>query len=188
MRTPLKRSVILGSALIAALTLGGPTLAGAVDGQTDRAAASTTTTTEDGIIVTKEKGLVIEGHGKNGSRTAYVSVYENNLFGNHLQVSINDKHFGSKVTEKAFVTDGVLVAKVMVNGYRAVITGTVAENGEPSELREVMNDNNYKIITKGTNQPLLVDAKLTYRGRTYRLAADTAFAYDLTVKKVPLAG
>ncbi len=187
MRTPRKRSFILGSALSAALTLGGAATAGATSGQNDRAAA-TVTTTEDGTIVTKEKGIVIEGHGTSGRREAFVSVYENSLFGNFLQVSINDKHFGSKQRTKAFVVDGNLVAKVKIDGYLAVLKGTVVQTGEPVQLRDVMNDNNYKIITKGTNQPVLVDASLTYRGRTFDMSFETAFTYDLTVKKVPIGG
>lgn len=189
MRTPLKRSLILGSALIATLTLGGAATAGATFGQTDRAATSTATTTDNGPVVETEKGIVLEGFGEAGGLEAHVTVYENSLHGNQLQVVIGDPDddlFGSRNRSKAFVVDGQLQASVGIAGHPAVLNGTVVENGKPVEIRDSLQDAGMRIVTKGSNTPLLVDATLTYRGRTYQLSFDPAFAYDLTVKKVTL--
>lgn len=191
MRTPLKRSLILGSALIATLTLGGIATAGANGGQTDRTApttSTTSTTADNGPLVETEKGIVLEYFSEAGGREISVTVYENSVYGNFLSIRLGDGLFGGKQTAKALVVDGQLDASVMIKGYPAVLEGTVAENGQPTQIRDSIYDAGQRIVTKGTNTPLLADATLTYRGETYVISFDPAFAYDLEVKKVTLYG
>lgn len=195
-----KRPLILGAALVAVLTLGGtataladanPVDSNAADTSAGSAPTTTSTTTDNGPVVEHQKGIVLEGTGKLGRRPVYVSVYENSLYGNTLQILIGDganRLVGHRQTTRAFVTDGVLDVRVRIDGYVAVLSGTLAETGHPTLINESMNDAGQRIVTKGTNTPLLADVTLTYRGRTARLAIETAFAYDLTVKKVTLYG
>jgi hypothetical protein len=191
MRTPLKRSFILGGTLVAALTIGGFATAGATSGATSGEAgpaASVTTTDENGPVVETEKGVVLEGLGQAGRREIHVTAYENSIHGNFLTIAIGEQLVGSKQTTKAFVVDGQLRAQLRLDGDPAVLKGTVTEAGQKTQIRDSILDAGQRIVTKGTNTPLAVDATLTFRGRTYAVAFDTAFAYDLTVQKVTLYG
>ena len=71
----------------------------------------------------RERGIVLECAGDAHGVQVWTSVYENQRYGNTVQVVIGDPDDGngnSKNTEDKFVVDGVVKATVKVDGKRAL--------------------------------------------------------------------
>ena len=60
--------------------------------------------------------------------------------------------------------------------------------GRPEKIVEPVQDGGEQIVTRGTHTQLVGDLTLTYDGVTVPLQLDTAFGYDLEVRKVALYG
>lgn len=187
----MKQSLILGGVLVAALTVGGATAAGAASGANNADRSVSVSTDDKGPTVETQKGIVLEGSGEADGLAAMVTVYENDRYGNTLQVVLGDPDedlIGNASGTDAFVADGALSATVQIAGHDAVLTGTVAESGRPEFIRESLQDAGEQIVSKGTHTQLLVDATLTYQGHEVPLTFAPAFAYDLEVRRVALYG
>jgi hypothetical protein len=79
-----------------------------------------------------ERGIVLECHGEAHGLQVWTSVYENQRYGNVVQVVIGDPddgHGNSKDTDEKFLVDGVVKASVKVDGKRALVEGAAERHG-----------------------------------------------------------
>ncbi len=137
----------------------------------------------------RERGIVLECAGDAHGVQVWSSVYENQRYGNTVQVVIGDPDDGngnSKNTDKKFVVDGVVKATVKVNGKRAQIEGVVQRHGARTKVYDEYEDAGFLIKTRGYHRQLLTDMGARYAGKSVPLECDTAFVYDLEVKKIPI--
>lgn len=177
----------------AALALTGVGFSGAAlahDGASSpRAAASSrpaAVAPSTPVSVEHQTGLVIEATGDG----VWVSVYENQLHGNTLQVVLGDPELdliGHAEQAAPFVVDGKLDVTVTVDGKPARLTGTVVAGGT-SKLVEPLQDGGEQIVTRSRQTRLVAELTLAYDGVSVPLAAGPAFAYDNEVRKVALYG
>jgi hypothetical protein len=136
-----------------------------------------------------ERGIVLECHGQAHGLRVWTSVYENQRYGNVVQVVIGDPddgHGNSKDTDEKFLVDGVVKASVKVDGKRALVEGAAERHGPRTKLYEEYEDAGFLIKTRGFHRQLVTDMGARYGGKSVPLACDTAFVYDLEVKKIPI--
>ena len=136
-----------------------------------------------------ERGIVIECRGDAHGVQVWTSVYENQRYGNTVQVVIggpDDGNGNSKNSDEKFLVDGVVHASVKVDGKKAVIKGTAERYGARSKVYEEYDDAGFLIKTRGFHRQLDTDLVATYAGKTVPLTCDPAFYYDLEVKKIPI--
>ncbi len=136
-----------------------------------------------------ERGIVTECHGRAHGLRAYASVYENSRCGNSVQVVLGNPDKGNgngRSTDDAFLVDGHLRAGVKVAGKRAVVKGTVTRVGARQHVEEQYDDGGQLIEVKGYHRALDTDLVLRYDGTRVPLTCDTAFFYNLKVKKTPI--
>jgi hypothetical protein len=136
-----------------------------------------------------EHGIVIECTGNAQGLRVYTSVYENDPHGNTVQVVLGDPDDGngaSRNTDAKFLVDGVVNARVKVNGKRATIKGTAERYGARKKVYEEHEDAGYLIKVRGFHRKLDTDLVATYAGKTVPLTCSPAFYYDLEVKKIPI--
>jgi hypothetical protein len=136
-----------------------------------------------------ERGIVLECQGEAHGLRVWTSVYENQRYGNVVQVVIGDPDDGngsSKNTESKFLVDGVVKASVKVDGKRALVEGAAERHGARTKVYEQVSDAGFLIKTRGFHRPLLTDMGFRYAGTYVPLVCDTAFFYDLEVKKIPI--
>ena len=136
-----------------------------------------------------ERGIVIECTGDAHGVQIWTSVYENQRYGNTVQVVIGDPDDGNgnlRETEETFLVDGAVKASVKVNGKKAVIKGTAERYGARSKVYEEYDDAGFLIKTRGFHRQLRTDLVATYAGKVVPLTCDPAFFYDLEVKKIPV--
>ena len=137
----------------------------------------------------KERGIVLECVGQAHGVRIYASVYENSRYGNTVQVVVGDPDDGngaSKQTDEKFVVDGVVKATVKVDGKRVLVEGAAERHGARTKVYDVYEDAGFLIKTRGYHRPIVTDMGARYAGKSVPLACDTAFAYDLEVKKIPV--
>lgn len=137
--------------------------------------------------VEHQSGIVVEASGSSGDTTASVTLYENSQHGSSVQVVLGEDLIGYAEPADLLV-DGAVDATVEVDGKQATVTGNLSPNGRPEKLVEPTQDAGEQVVTRGTHTPLVGDLTLTYDGVTVPLHLDTAFAYDLEVRRVALYG
>ena len=138
----------------------------------------------------RERGIVLECRGEAGGLQAYASLYENDRYGNVLQVVLGDPDAGngrSKEVERKFLEDGEVRASITIDGAKAKIRGTADPVGKKKKVHEVHDDAGYLITVDGTHKRLVTDLVLRYDGVRVPLTCDPAFRYDLMVTKEPIA-
>jgi hypothetical protein len=136
-----------------------------------------------------ERGNVLECQGEAHGLRVWTSVYENHRYGNVVQVVIGDPDDGkgnSKHTDEKLLVDGDVLASVKVDGKRALVEGAAERHGARTKVYEQFDDAGFLIKTRGFHRPLLTDMGFRYAGTYVPLVCDTAFYYDLEVKKVPI--
>ena len=136
-----------------------------------------------------ERGIVLECAGDAHGLQVWTSVYENQRYGNTVQVVLGDPDDGngsSKDSDEKFVVDGVVKATVRIDGKRALIEGVVRRHGARTRVYEEYEDAGFLVKTRGYHRQLLTDMGARYAGTSVPLACDTAFVYDLEVKKIPI--
>lgn len=185
------RSITLGGVLAGALALGAVQAAGdnapAAEPKTSASSAQAAVDKDLSKVTTaRERGIVLEGTGTWRGQPVAVFVYENQKYGNSLQMVIGDpdgKHAtGAGEGRDPYVIDGVLNVGLDVDGDLAVVTGSVTESGDPRPVTESAPDGEL-ITTTGTHTPLLVSATFEYRGETVDLNFARAYEYDLESKR-----
>jgi len=193
----IKPLIVVGSVLVAGIGLGiaGAATADEVSKPAEPSASmavSSGSTENSNINVEHQRGIVLEGSGLAGDLPVAVTVYENSLHGNSIQVVLGDPDngggIGSVEQAEPFVVDGVLNATVDIDGRKVELTGTVVETGRATKVIEPIQDAGEQIVTKGTHTQLLADATLSFDGKSAALEFAPAFAYDLEVRKVALYG
>jgi hypothetical protein len=183
-------------ALVATLLVAGLSGAGVAAAQaapsdakdTKQTTSASPSTSARAVDVEHQSGIVIEASGALGDLAASVTVYENSAHGNSVQVVLGDEQIGHAEQTPALVVDGVLQVSVKVDGKDATLRGTITPTGRPEKLTEPIQDAGEQIVTKGTHTQLVGDITLSYDGVVIPLTLDTAFAYDLEVRKVSLYG
>jgi hypothetical protein len=136
-----------------------------------------------------ERGIVIECTGDAHGLRVWTSVYENQRYGNTVQIVIGDPdagHGSSRNSDDKFLVDGAVKASVKVDGKKAVIKGTAERFGAHSLVYEEYDDAGFLIKTRGFHRQLETELAATYAGKTVPLTCDPAFYYDLEVKKIPI--
>ena len=136
-----------------------------------------------------QRGIVLECQGEAHGLQVWTSVYENQRYGNVVQVVIGDPDDGngsSKNTDEKFLVDGDVLASVKVDGKRALVEGAAERHGARTKVYEEYEDAGFLIKTRGYHRQLLTDMGARYAGTSVPLACDTAFVYDLEVKKIPI--
>jgi hypothetical protein len=137
----------------------------------------------------QERGIVLECTGDAHGVQVYASLYENSRYGNTVQAVLGDPDDGngaSKETDQKFVVDSVVKASVKVDGKRVLIEGVAERHGPRTKVYDEYEDAGYLIKTRGYHRRIVTDMGARYSGRSVPLACDTAFAYDLEVKKIPI--
>lgn len=182
----------LARTVAAALLIGGLATGGAALAHDDtpapekreRTSQPTPTSTQ------QQTGIVVEASGAYEGHDALVLLYENDRYGNSLQVVLDPENDVLGWTEQAapFVVDGRVDVTVMIDGRPARLTGTVVETGRPSRVVEPQQDGGEQIVTRGEQTQLDADLVLEYAGATIDLDAAPAFAFDLDVRSTTLYG
>jgi hypothetical protein len=148
-------------------------------GSAAQAGESTTTT---------EKGTVLECSGTWRGEHVFSSLYENETYGNTIQVVIGDGDVAgaSRNTTRDFL-DGRSVRGVLkLDGRRALIEGRAHAVGKTTAVHEELDDAGQHITTDGTHRRLASTLRLTWKGTTVPLDCADSFVYDLQVTKEPI--
>lgn len=149
-----------------------------------RAAAGTTAPQTD-----KEKGIVLECTGSAHGLDGYVSVYENDAYGNYFQVILDGDPELARSREPADLwSRGRIRASVRIDGRRALVSGTARKVGRATRVHEEYDDAGQHIVADGIHRRLRNALVLRYDGTTVRLACDPAFFYDLDVTRTDVTG
>ena len=138
----------------------------------------------------RERGIVLECTGEADGLKAYASIYENQRYGNYLQVVLGDTDDGNgrnKKVERNFLEDGKVRARITIDGAKAKIRGTAELVGKKTPVHEQHDDAGYLITVDGTHRQLATDLVLTYDGASVPLTCDPGFRYDLMVTKEQIA-
>jgi hypothetical protein len=190
-----KHLIVVGSLLVAGLGIAGAATADDATAPAQRPTVTEVTSDsleQANVNVEHQRGIVLEGTGLAGNLPVAVTVYENSLHGNSVQVVLGDPDNGGQIgfVERAqpFVVDGVLNAVVGINGQSIVLSGIVQETGRATKVTEPIQDASEQVISKGTHTQLLTDVTLTFDGKCAALEFAPAFAYDLEIRKVGLYG
>ena len=186
--------------IVASLLVGGLGIAGAATAddaaQPAQRQASTAAPSDSAargnVNVEHQRGIVLEGNGLAGDLPVAVTVYENSLYGNSIQVVLGDPDSGGQIgfaeQTDPFVVDGVLHAAVDVDGRTMEFTGTVEETGRTTKVTEPIQDAGEQVVSKGTHTQLLTDVTVSIDEESAALEFAVAFAYDLEIRKVALYG
>jgi hypothetical protein len=188
--------ILVATAAALTVTLGAAATAGTAGAPAtnDRATDSPTMSAqvaEAPTSVETQRGLVLEGSGEINGLDVQVTVYENSLYGNSVQVVVGDPdegNIGAFEQAAPFVVDGELSATVQIGGKSATLSGTVESNGRPERVVEPIQDGGEQMVTRGTNTALSADVTLTFDGASAPVDFAPAFAYELEVRKVTLYG
>jgi hypothetical protein len=194
-RKSTKIFIVAGSLLVAGLGIAGAASADDASKAAQRPVSTAVTSASADqlqVNVEHQRGIVLEGSGLAGDLPVAVTVYENSLHGNSIQVVLGDPDNGGKVgfVEQAapFVVDGVLDAAVDVDGRTVELTGTVEETGRTTRMTEPIQDAGEQVVSKGTHTQLLTHVTLSVEEQSVALEFAPAFAYDLEIRKVALYG
>ena len=187
--------IVVGSLLVAGLGIAGTATADDASKPAHRSAPTAfagDSAGQSNITIEHQRGIVLEGSGLAGDLPVAVTVYENSLHGNSIQVVLGDPDNGGEIgyVEQAepFVVDGVLDATVDIGGRTLELTGTVEQTGRTTKVTEPIQDAGEQIISKGTHTQLLTDVTLSFDGTSASLEFAPAFAYDLEIRKIDLYG
>jgi hypothetical protein len=142
---------------------------------------------EKPVTIEQQRGIVIEGTAVLNGEPVGISLYENEQYGNVLQVFFPESdEVGALEQEAPFVVDGRVDVTVDVDGRRARLAGVVTETGA-TKVVEPLQDGGEQQISKGTHYVL--DAELALTVGRYSVPLETdAFAFDLDVRHVQLYG
>jgi hypothetical protein len=172
-------AVLATSALIG---LGAAVPANAFGADAPRTGEATTT---------HEVGNLLECTGSWKSRAVYASLYENQTYGNTIQILIgddDDQVGGSRDVEGDFIEAGRVHGTLLVGKKRAVVAGHASRVGKKIAVHEEHDDAGQHITVDGFHRRLADDLTLTRRKKTVPLDCANAFFYDLQVTKEDITG
>ena len=135
-----------------------------------------------------ERGIVLECTGQRAGLSAAVTLYENDVHTNYVQVILNDNPKRSASREPRDIRDGRAVRTgVRIAGTRARISGTAVKVGRRVHVHEEVDDAGQHIVSDGFHRRLAHDLLLRYRGIPVPLRCDPAFYYKLDVTKTDIS-
>lgn len=174
----------LRSALIA-----GAAALGVIGGMAPMAQAA------DGVIVSRERGHVLDCRGKLGELTVAVSLYDNSEHGSFAAVVVDGEegpvYGGSSEPSSLFrgntVATGIPLERTADQRAmgKAVVVGAFLPKGKPVPVHEVVDDAGYIIESTGTHRRLATKVGVSLLGKYTALTCQDAFRYDLKVTKTP---
>jgi hypothetical protein len=134
---------------------------------------------------TNEKGIVLECSGTWRGESVYASLYENNLYGNVIQIVVGDGEGagGSRETTKPFVEGRQVRGALRLDGSRARVEGTARAVGRRTTVHEEHDDAGQHITIDGTHRRVVSDLAFTWKGKTVPLDCADSFVYNLQVTK-----
>jgi len=136
-----------------------------------------------------ERGVVMECTGSRHGLDAYASLYENDLYGNTVQVVLDDDPARSASRRPQDVlAGGVVRAGVMIAGHRVRIRGSAHRVGRRLPVHEVTDDAGQHIVVDGIHRRLATDLVLRYAGTRVPLSCAPAFFYRLEVTRTGITG
>ena len=134
-----------------------------------------------------EKGIVLECTGEARGLSAYVNLYENDVFTNYVQVVLDDNpRLAASREPKNIWSDGVVRSSVTIKGKKATIVGSASKTGKRTPVHEEIDDAGNLVVSDGWHRRLENDLVLAYAGKTVELTCDPAFFYKLEVTKTPV--
>jgi len=140
--------------------------------------------------VTHERGKLLECTGRAGTTPVRANIYQNQTYGNHLEVLVHDgtpdEAGVSREAATPFVVGHRVRATARINGQKVTISGTAKPTGKVKRVHDVVEDAGLRIVSKGTHKILQPVLTVSYDGRTGRLTCDNAFAFNLKVTKTSI--
>lgn len=171
--------ILTGALVVATSALVG--LGGAASAHTPDPSATGTS---------HERGALLECTGTAGSVPVRANLYQNETFGNFLEVLLNDgtaDEAGRSVqADKPFLTGKKVRATTKVAGKRVTITGTAKKTHTVKRIHDVYDDAGLRIVSTGTHRMLAPKLTVTVGDQSGTLSCDNAFLYRLKVVKTSL--
>jgi len=134
-----------------------------------------------------ERGIVLECTGEVDGLSAYVNLYENDVYSNYVQVILDDDPERSASREPNDIwSEGEFSTSVRIDGRKARIRGDAHPVGRRKKVHEELDDAGYHVVSDGWHRRLANDVRLRYAGTTVPLTCAPAFRYRLQVTKTPL--
>jgi hypothetical protein len=134
-----------------------------------------------------EKGVVLECTGEAEGLSAYVNLYENDTYGNYLQVVLDeDPERAASREPQDILRAGKLRTGIIVAGKRARIVGTATRVGPRTRVHEETDDAGQHVVMHGYHRRLAHRVVLRYDGAAVPLRCAPAFFYRLEVTKTPI--
>ena len=138
----------------------------------------------------RETGKLLECIGAAGSISVRANVYQNDTFGNYLEVLVHDgtpEEAGvSRKAAKPFVVKNKVRAVARIAGKKVVITGTAKPTGQVERVHEVVEDAGLRIVSRGKHKLLKPVLEVSYAGQSGKLTCDNAFAFNLKITKTSI--
>lgn len=143
---------------------------------------------------TVEKGHVLACAGEGGGVRVGVELYENSAFGTHAQVSVQTaetEYLRGGETDGGLFDNGTISRRLAVesqdeaagSSQTVLISGSYAPGGPRQWVREVYDEPWGQVVSKGWKTPLSVAVTVNALGQQVDLTCETAFAYDLKVRR-----
>jgi hypothetical protein len=135
----------------------------------------------------RERGIVLECTGEADGLSAYVDLYENDVYTNYFQVVLNDDPQLARSREPDdILAKGEVRAAIRIKGHTVRVTGTASRVGKRKHVHEEIEDAGNTVVSDGFHRRLRNDLVLKYRGTTVPLHCAPAFYYDLQVTTTPV--
>lgn len=132
----------------------------------------------------RERGNAIRCTAQLAGHEAYVELYENSHYGNSVQIVLDDDGLGAgRETVSPLVTGEQVHGSVVVDGTRAVVSGTATRNADKIPVAEEFDHAGEHLTTSGFRRSLTTDLTLRYGASTVPLSCDDAFHFVLDVTR-----
>ena len=142
-------------------------------------------------VTSHERGVVLECTGSRHGLDAYVSLYENDLHGNVVQVILDDDpELAAHRAPDDILSAGEIRTGVRIGEHRARIRGTARRVpiAQRTPVHEEMDDAGQHLVVDGFHRALVDDLVLRYDGTRVPLTCEPAFAYRLTITRTDVTG
>ena len=131
----------------------------------------------------------MECTGSRHGLDAYVSLYENDVYGNTVDVILDDDPAqAASRRPRDVLAGGEVRTGVTIAGHRARIRGTADRVGRRTPVHAVTDDAGQRIVVDGFHRRLATDLVLRYAATRVPLTCAPAFFYRLDVTKTDITG
>jgi hypothetical protein len=142
-------------------------------------------------VTSHERGVVLECTGNRHGLDAYVSLYENDVHGNVVQVVLDDDpELAGHRAPADILSAGEVRTGVRIGDHWARIRGTARKVpvAQRTPVHEEMDDAGEHLVVDGFHRALVDHVVLRYAGTRVPLTCEPAFAYRLTVTRTDITG